>query len=220
MQRTTKRKWIYVRYTIPLVALLLTALLLFIPCYSYTTVDTGQNVALSLSDLFGNAWHDVCEYLFTNTGNTDAPNTAFSQTVLAMLIGFAFLFLVAFAAAIYHLVSVLRYFRDPEAVTRQRILFITLMPNRAVPLLLHLLVFPLFFFPHLLKECYISILNYYVTLQISFVDPIILAAVLYGVTLVLCVASASTETALGMNPYRKPNASNDEDEDDDDAEDD
>lgn len=218
MQATTKRKLIYARYVLPLIALGLTFLLLFIPCYRYTTVDTGQIEAVSLWALMDNAWYSVCSNLFEGTGSQDNGTIAFSQTVLMMLIGFAVLFAVAVAVAVYNLVGACCYFRDPEDRGQGRILFVTLMPSRAVPLIAGTLVFPLLAFPHFLTACYESLLNYYVTLTLTFIDPLILAALLYGITLVISIATASTETGLGMNPYRRPVAEPEEDEMDEDDE--
>ncbi len=212
MQAITKRKWIYIRYFLPIAAIFLTFLLLFIPCYSYTTVDVGQHAQVSLWDLMGSAWDSVCQNLFEGVGSQDNATVAFSQTVLTMLVGFWVLFVVATVVAVYNLVGALHYFKDPEDTGYARILFVTLMPSRAVPLLTHVLVFPLLAFPHFLRACYESLLHYYVTLTVTFVDPIILAAVLYGIVLVVSIASSSTETGLGMNPYRRPIAEEEEED--------
>ena len=47
MNRNSKKKLIYIRYLFPIAALVLTFVLMIIPCYSYTTVDTGKQSAIA-----------------------------------------------------------------------------------------------------------------------------------------------------------------------------
>lgn len=196
-----KKKLIYIRYIFPVVALCLIAILLFVPCYSYTTAEMGAQGVISLSELASNAWNQVCSYLFEQTGTKDNATLIFSKTVIGLIVGFAALFVISFVATVYQLIGVLQNLRNPDDKGTARILFMTLMPNRIVGFVLFLLAFPLLTFPHILTVLYEKMLHTYVTLTLTFPDPIILAAVLYVIAIVLSCVSRSYESALGMNPF-------------------
>ncbi len=215
MNRNSKKKLVYIRYIFPVVAILLTFVLMLVPCYSYTTADTGAQEAISLLELADNARMQVCDYLFERTGTKDEANLYFSKLVLGLLVGFSVLFAVAFAATVYILVSAIRYFKKPDDIDTPRLLFVTLIPNRIVGFVLQALVFPLLAFPRLMVLIYEKVLHYHVELALTFPDPLILGAVLYIGSIVLSCMSASHEAGLRMNPFsrRKPNASADGEED-------
>ena len=214
MNRTSSKKLVYIRYLFPVVAMVLTFLLMLVPCYSYTTAETGAQEAISLCELLDNSRVQVCDYLFERAGTKDAATVSFSKTVLGLLVALSLLFALATISVVYILISALRYFKHPDDRTNARILFITLVPNRIVGFVLQALCFPLLAFPHLMILLYSKILHYQVALTLTFPDPLILAAVLYAATIVLSIVSASRETVLRMNPFsrRKPSVADGEDE--------
>ena len=214
MNQTSKPKLIAIRYLFPIVALALSLVLACVPCYSYTTADTGAQSAISLLELMDNARVEVCKYLFETTGTRDAAVITFSRTVLALLVAVSLLYALALASAVYIFVSARRYFQNPEDRGSARILFITLIPNRTVGFLLQALCFPLMALPHIMILLYEKILHYPVTLSLTFVDPLILTVILYAISVVLSIVSASRETALSLNPFTRPRATsaNDTDE--------
>jgi len=206
MNRNSAKKLVYIRYIFPVAAILLSALLMLVPCYSYTTADTGVQEAISLLELADNARLQVCEYLFERTGTKDEANLYFSKLVLGFIVGFSLLFAVALVSAVYILISALRYFKNPDTTDNKRLLFITLIPNRIVGFALQALVFPMLAFPRLMVLIYDKVLQYHVELTLTFPDPLILGALLYIATIVLSCISASHEAGLHMNPFsrRKP----------------
>ena len=214
MNRNSKKKLVYVRYIFPIAAILLSFLLMMIPCYSYTTADTGAQEAISLCELADNARVQVCEYLFERTGTKDQANLYFSKLVLGLIVGLSLLFVMAFVSTVYILVSAVRYFKNPDVLDTKRLLFMTLVPNRTVGFVFQALSLPLLAFPHLLVLVYDKVLQYHVELALTFPDPLILGIVLYAASIVLSCVSATHETGLHMNPFsrRKPSLA-DEDED-------
>ena len=216
MNRNSRKKLVYVRYLFPIAAIVLTFLLMLVPCYSYTTADTGRQEAISLCELLDNSRMQVCEYLFETTGTRDNATLYFSRVVLGLVIGLSVLFAIATAAVVYIAISAFRYFKDPEDRGNARILFITLVPNRAVGLVLQALCFPLLAFPHVMLLLYDKILHYHVELTLTFPDPLILAGILYAASIVLSIVSASRESGLRMNPFarRKPTALREDDGED------
>ena len=207
MNRNSSKKLIYIRYIFPVALIVLSFLLMLVPCYSYTTADTGAQASISLCELLDNARVEVCKYLFETTGSRDAGTMAFSRTVLGLLIGFSVLFATAAVASVYVLISAIRYFKNPEDRSTARILFITFFPNRIVTFAVQALIFPMLAFPRIMVLLYENILQYHVTLSLSFPDPLILAFALYVASIVLSVMSASRETAQGMNPFSRPGLS-------------
>ncbi len=214
MNRNSSKKLIYIRYMFPVAVIILSFLLMLVPCYSYTTAETGAQESISLCELLDNARVQVCGYLFETTGSRDHATLYFSRVVLGLIIGFSVLFALATAVAVYVLVSAVRYFKNPTDRSTARILFVTLFPNRAVPFAFQALIFPMLAFPHIMVLLYEKILHYHVTVTLTFPDPLILVAVLYVASIVLSVVSASREWALGMNPFfhRKHRIANDGEE--------
>lgn len=215
MNRNSGEKLIYIRYLFPILAVCLTFLLIFLPCYSYTTADAGKQEAISLYVLMDNARIQVCEYLFETMGMRDAAMISFSKIVLGLLVGLWALFAISLAAVVYILISAQRYFKNPDDRGTARILFITLIPNRIVGFALQALCLPLLALPHWMVLLYDKILHIQVALDLTFVDPLILAAILYAISIVLSIVSASRETVYTMNPFAHPRviaAEADEDE--------
>ena len=203
MNRKSKEKLVYIRYAFPIVAVVLTFVLMLVPCYSYTTADYGRQEAISLYELLDNSRVQVCEYLFETTGTRDNATVYFSKVVLGLLAGLSVLFAIATAAVVYILISAVRYFKNPEDVGTARILFITLIPNRIVGFALQALVFPLLAFPRIMILLYEEILHYHVELTPTFPDPLILAGILYAASIILSIVSASREPSLHMNPFAR-----------------
>ena len=214
MNHNSKKKLVYVRYIFPVAAILLSFLLMLIPCYSYTTADTGAQALISLCELADNARVQVCEYLFEKVGSKDQANLYFSKLVLGLIVGLSVLFVVAFASTVYILVSAWRYFKTPDTMDTKRLLFVTLVPNRAVGFVFQALALPLLALPHLMVTIYDKVLQYHVELTLTFPDPLIFGIVLYVASIVLSCVSATHEAGLHMNPFsrRKPSPA-DEDED-------
>ena len=123
MNRNSRKKLIYIRYAFPVIAIVLTFLLMLVPCDAYTTAETGAQDAISLCELLDNARVQVCGYLFETTGNRDNATLSFSRTVLGLVIGLSILFALSAAAAVYLFISAVNYFKNPTDYSTSRILF-------------------------------------------------------------------------------------------------
>ena len=88
MNRNSRKKLIYIRYIFPVLAIFLSFLLMLVPCYSYTTAETGAQEAISLCELLDNARMQVCDYLFERVGTKDDANVYFSRLVLGLIAAF------------------------------------------------------------------------------------------------------------------------------------
>ena len=206
--------WIYLRYLFPLLILLLIVIAMRIPCLQYTTADTGTNDAISAWELIANSFDQSRRVLFGTEEQTQA-NIAFSRTVLISLTVCVLLFLIGCAVAIWSVVMALRYARIPKDHSTARIAWITLVPNRVALCLWHLCLLPLPAFPRVLIVIYQSMMRYTVALDVTFAEPLIVAALLVLALAAITALLAPTERACGMDPFpnrKKPSSESDADE--------
>ena len=194
--------WVYLRYCLPILVILLILVAIRIPCLQYTTADTGANDAISAWELAVNAFDQSRGVLFGSEEQTEA-NLAFSRTILISLILCVILFFIGCAVAIWSVIDAFRYVNAPMERSNAHIAFITLIPNRPVFLLWLLCLLPLPAFPRLTVLIYQVMLNYTVTLKITFADPLLIAAILLVAEGALLALLAATERELGMDPFHR-----------------
>ncbi len=206
------RLWVRIRYLLPILVAVLTVVTLFIPCFRYTTVQTGTNDAVSCAELIANSWvggtdsPSVRQVLFG--GGTYAKATiSFSWAVLVTIVASVVLYVVGVGMAIWSAVGAFRYFRMPSAEDDRRFLYMTVFPNRVVTLIYEAMILPLLLFPRLLAWYYDSIMHYPVLLNLTFAEPLMLGGVLYVGTVVAAILTRPTERRLGMDPFARPFAS-------------
>ncbi len=203
-QRQIRRQkgWIRLRYLFPILAILLILVAMRIPCLQYTTADTGTNDTISAWELMGNAFDQSRTVLFGSEEQTQT-NVAFSRSVLTVWCVCLLLFLIGCAVAVWSLVTALRYFQDPKAHVTARIAFITAVPNRIALCLWLLCLLPLPAFPRLLVMIYHTMLHYAVVLDVTFAEPLLIAALLLLAEILLSILTASAERKLGMDPFQR-----------------
>jgi hypothetical protein len=215
-QINKKHLWIYIRYLLPIIFILLTVVSLFIPCFLYTTVEGVDDDVYSLMGVLSEYWDPVCNYAFFSVGDLNAATLKFSQTFIVSLIVFSVLFTVAAVSTVYVAVNVFRYFKNNEEKGNSRILFLTLVPNRIVAFLWQLPCVPFLLFPRYVIYMFKTILGESATLTITFPEPIIIWGILYIISIVISIATASMESAQGMNPFAKKKVAIDYDDEEDD----
>lgn len=217
-QINKKHMWIYIRYLLPIIFIFLTVISLFIPCFLYTTIDGVDDDVYSLMGVLSEYWDPVCNYAFFSVGDLNAATLKFSQTFIVSLIVFSILFTVAAASTVYLAVNAFKYFKNKENKSNSRILFLTLVPNRIVAFLWQLPCVPLLLFPRYVIYMFKTILGESATLTLTFPEPIIIWAVLYIISIIVSIVTASTESAQGMNPFAKKTVAIDYDDDEEDDE--
>lgn len=208
MKNDTKSRLVYLRYILPVASVCAVVALMFIPCYSYITADTGINEAISLWELLGNSWNTAREYLF-GSGEKLAVTKSFARTLLVLISALLLLFVIGFASAVYTAVTAFRYFangcRDGKATT----LFITLVPNRTVLCIYHAMILPLFLLPRIMPMLYKNILSYYVELNAAPFDIAVIAAAVYAINVAVIAVGSRLEVSAQMNIFKKRRASDD-----------
>lgn len=214
-QINKKHLWIYLRYLLPIIFILLTVVSLFIPCFLYTTVEGVDDDVYSLMGVLSEYWDPVCNYAFFSVGDLNAATLKFSQTFIVSLVVCSVLFAVAVASTVYVAVNSFRYFKNKEDKRDSRILFLTLVPNRIAAFLWQLPCIPLLMFPRYVIYMFKTILGETATLTLTFPEPIIIWGILYIISIVVSIATASMESAQRMNPFAKKAVEIDNDDEED-----
>ena len=202
-QKRQRRRaaWIYIRYAFPLLAILLILIAMRIPCLQFTTADTGTNDVISAHELMGNAWEQARQCLFGGMDDPTQASIAFSKVVLTTMIVCHTLFLIGATICVWAFVTAVRFFRSPKEGDRWRIAFVTLSPNRTVLCLWFLCLVPIPAFPRLLVIIYQTMMNYTVTMDVTFAEPLILALFLWLVQIILSAATANAERESHMDLF-------------------
>ena len=186
--------------------LVLTLVSMLIPSYRYA-IDGKLDKPLSPFKILSNGFDTARRVVFATT-EQDAAELLFSQTVMAVIIVFWALFLVALAVSVYSAVVVLRHITsdDDEAREKSRTLFITLIPNRIVLCALQMLSVPLALFPYLLPYLYKSIWGQRIGMALIAPDALIAVLLTVVTTVTLCVVSSFCEKGLDVDVFRKRKA--------------
>ena len=192
------RGWVYARICFPILMLLLILIFMQIPCLQYTTKDTGRNDTISAWELTVNSFDQSRGVIFGSAEQTQS-NVAFSRTLLIVLILAALLFLVGCGVAIW---SVADGLGVGQADSASHIAYITLVPNRIALLLWLLCLLPLPAMPRLTVLIYDVMLNYAVTLTVTFVEPMIVCGLLLAMEGAFLAILAPTEKELGLDRFR------------------
>ena len=198
-QSNGKKTFIYFRYVFGIVLILLILAGMFIPCLKYT-VGSNSNQPISAMSLIKNSWETSRVYLFDGAANKQVEQTSFSRALLATVILLVALFALGAIFALYTAYSALAYFRDPESIDKNRVFFLTLVPNRAVLCLYTALLLPLTFLPRIIILLYENILNYQTVLFPSIFEPWIIALALYAAFVAIVFVSAKYEKQTGLDP--------------------
>ena len=194
--------WIVFRYLLPVFAVLLMVVTLFIPCLRYTTAAQGTNEAISTAELIDNSWNQARVYLFGG-GETVEEYASLLQAIFITLIVTCLLFTLGAVATVWIAVGAIRYIFAPEEWGTGRILYITLFPNRIVTVVLEALTLPLLAFPRLVVLFYDKLMNYTVLLNVTFLDPLVIGLILFGVTAAVTAATSFAEKRTGLDPFKK-----------------
>ena len=206
MKENSQKKFICVRYILPLAVLVVAAVVAFIPSYRFV-VDGSLGDAVSAFDLMRNSFDTSRNMLF---GSEEASELAVmsSKIFLTMLAVGCVGMLISLAVAIYSVVMTMRYFfgDNESAIERERALFITLLPNRIVLCACELLVFLLFAFPYALPFVYRGVFGQKVTMALVSVDPFMILIAGFLAVIIISCTTAPMERKLDVDVFKKRKA--------------
>ncbi len=198
-QSNGKKIFIYFRYIFGVALALLILAGMFIPCLKYT-VGENSNQPISAISLVKNSWETSRIYLFDGASDKQVEQTSFSKALLASVILLVTLFAIGVIFSLYTAYCAFAYFKDPKVIDKNRIFFLTLVPNRIVLCIYSALLLPLAFLPRIIVPLYENILNYQTVLFPSVFEPWIIALVLYVAFVTVVFLSAKYEKQLGCDP--------------------
>ena len=202
---------VYARYILPLVSDLVFVILAFVPCIRYR-LDSESRAAISLAELMKNAWVSSRKYLFSAETQKNSDETLFCKLIFIALIVFVLLFLLGLAVHIFSLSAFIS--SQKKGDSKQKNIYIAIIPNRVFLLCLEALTLPIIFFPELLTKLYRSILFYTVTLKYSVLPLWVVFVLLFVINIFLTFFSARYERRLDMNIFAKNKPSHISDKED------
>ena len=172
---------------------------MFIPCLRYT-VGEHRNEPISTVELIKNSWETSRQYLFDGASDKVPTQTGFSRLLLAAVLVLGLLFVLGFAFAVYTVICAFCYFKNPQSTDKNRIFFLTLVPDRIALCLYQALLLPITFLPRIIILLYENILNYQTVLYFSVLEPWIIALTVYAIFCVVVFLSSGFEKATGLDP--------------------
>ena len=194
-KQTAYRVCIYARYALPIISLLATFAMLFVPAHRFIfSGKAGEKI--SVIKLMLNSWDQSRSVLFGTENTTDAA-VIFSRALFIILIVLVLLYLISLAVSVWSAVVAFRFFLsdDDESAERQRRIFCAFIPNRIVLCAITLL-----------KPLYSLTYSEQVTaiLEPPYLDGLIVGGALLLVSIILSVAFAPIERALSADVFEKP----------------
>lgn len=200
----------YIRYIAPFISSILSLIIFFLPCMSYTVGTDDRHQTISLFTLMKNAWNTVRTYLFSSDTTHTADTDAFSKYVFIFIIVSALMFVIGFLVNTYAMSVSFVAFGDkgntPENKKYHR-LFLSFIPNRGVYIFLGALTLPVFFLPSFLILMYHRFLLITVTVSYSFGPLFIYALILWMIPFIYSFFAKKYERicALSLFPAKKKN---------------
>ena len=217
-KQTSYRVCIYLRYLFPIISLLATFAMLFLPSHRFIfSGKAGEKI--SVIKLIVNSWDQSRNVLFGTESTTDAA-VIFSRALFIILIVLAVLYLFSLAISVWSAFVAFRFFLsdDEESVEEQRRIFCAFIPNRIVLCITTLFGIAIATLPYIMKPLYSFTYSEMVTavLEPPYLDALIVGGALLLISIILSVISAPIERALSADIFEKPKSEEEIDEDDDD----
>ena len=205
-KQTAYRVCIYARYALPIISLLATFAMLFLPAHRFIfSGKAGEKI--SVIKLMLNSWDQSRSVLFGTENTTDAA-VIFSRALFIILIVLVLLYLISLAVSVWSAVVAFRFFLsdDDESAERQRRIFCAFIPNRIVLCAITLLGLAVAALPYIMKPLYSLTYSEQVTaiLEPPYLDGLIVGGALLLVSIILSVAFAPIERALSADVFEKP----------------
>ena len=132
MKKDIKKIFIYARYVLPIVALIVIFIMSFVPSFRFV-FDGDDGLDMSLAKLVSNSWEESRNILFGSGERTDA-SVIFSRTLFSLIIALTIASLISFAVSVWSMIVAFKCFLsdDEESAERWRTVFCVFVPNRIV----------------------------------------------------------------------------------------
>ena len=221
MKKAKKRyhTTIYVRYILPFIAHITTAILAFFPFVRFT-LGSDVRQKMSLLTLIRNIWKEARLYLFSANTEKVAEGVLFYRTVFVVLILLSLLYLISLATTVFTVWSAIVHFKsnDRDTALKTKNLYLTFIPNRIVMLFLYLFALPILFMPQILVSLYRNILMYAVSVTSTAMLVPIVYIVLFLLPAIFTVISKKYEMRANVNIFSKAKNSPQQEQNDESSE--
>lgn len=203
INENAKKYLIYIRYLLPIIALIIIFSMLFVPSYRF--IFSGKaGERLSTATLISNSWEQVRNILFA-TEEQKSPDLIFSRIVFSMIIAVTVLYVFAFAMAIWSAVVAFRCFLsdDEESAEKGRRLFIAFCPNRIVLFICNLAGLAIAVFPYCMRPIYGGVYSEHVVPVLEAPDSFGVGTLILALCGILSVISVIMEKKLDVDIFKK-----------------
>ena len=216
MKNNAKKILIYTRYILPLIALIVTLIMFFVPTHRFRAEsEWGEKV--SAFNLMSNSWEMSRVILFGGGENTGA-DLLFSRTLFSLIIVFAVLFVFSVVVSAWSLFTAMTYFISDDRENAERIkrIFNVFFPNRIVLCICSAVGIAAGLMPYLVNYLYKTVYSddsFMMVLEAP--DSLIVGGVLVVASIALSVACAPLERGFDADIFKKKEITTAEDELDD-----
>lgn len=203
INENAKKYLIYIRYLLPIIALIIIFSMLFVPSYRF--IFSGKaGERLSTATLISNSWEQVRNILFA-TEEQKSPDLIFARIVFSMIIAVTVLYVFAFAMAIWSAVVAFRCFLsdDEESAEKGRRLFIAFCPNRIVLFICNLAGLAIAVFPYCMRPIYGGVYSEHVVPVLEVPDSFGVGTLILALCGILSVISVIMEKKLDVDIFKK-----------------
>lgn len=203
LKKETKKTLIYLRYIMPVVALLALFAMLFIPSFRFIFSGKAGD-RISVATLIANSWERVRAVLFGAETQTN-PDIIFSRTVFILIIAFVILYIFSLAISIWALMVAMRYFisEDSEGAERSRRIFAAFIPNRIVLCLCSTVGVAISLLPYLMRPIYDMAYSESVSAVLELPDALVVGGALLLCSVLLSIICAPMEKGFGADIFEK-----------------
>lgn len=203
MKGNTKKYLIYIRYSLPIFALLITTVMLFVPSYRF--IFSGKlGERMSVATLISNSWEQARGILFGTAEHTDAA-MIFSKILFALIILSVLLLLFSICVSIWSAIVAFRCFLDDdeEEAEKFRRIFTVFVPNRIVLCILSSIGLVIAIFPYLMKPIYAFTYSQQVTAVLEAPDALIVGGALMLTSCIISIICSYIEKELEADIFDK-----------------
>ena len=216
MKNNAKKILIYTRYILPLIALIVTLIMFFVPTHRFRA-ESKWGEQVSAFKLMSNSWEKSRVILFGGGENTGA-DLLFSRTLFSLIIVFVILFVFSVVVSAWSLFTAMKYFisdnRDSAEDTKR--IFNVFFPNRIVLCICSAVGIAAGLMPYVVNYLYTTVYSddsFMMVLEAP--DSLIVGGALVVASIVLSAVCAPLERGFDADIFKKKEITTAEDELDD-----
>ena len=193
---------IHLRYIIPALLCLVLVGLMFVPNLRYS-VSSGTVEEMSVAERLNNDWYQARVALF-GSSELSQLGLNFYRILMVVIPLLGLLFIIGALSTVVVAAVGLIYINSPEfRHSRERIWFITLLPNRIVVYVLQSLTLPVLFYSRIIVLLFEKVYKTDVLLNVTFPEAWIFGLVFFALSVGISIWSEIYEKRLDADPFKR-----------------